>query len=1232
MPWIMDLGQEDGQVIREPHKFLEVVEIPRSVFLMGSPDNDKDAFDDERPQRHVYLDWYMCLKFPVTKDQFYFFMKETGYMGQGDLFLNDWVKGPNSRPLRPPEDKGDHPVTFVSWYDAKAFSDAYGLFLLSEAQWEKAARGEDGRKYPWGDSPPDTEKPQCNHAGKFGGTTPVNMFDGTHEGAGDGRSPYGIYDMAGNVWEWCSNRWIADLLAIMKDDPETGCVMNPMEGVDIVNPPYIDPCSRFGRFTRWQGMTQDLDVPHSDQITATLTSPVVGGADPFNSTSNSSHMGGSPSQREPSGSLETGQGSGQSLANHQSSAEEQVRDPFLTPPQEVDPGDISTQPHSTTSAVRSETMDQTSQPTEMTPGEEEYEHDTPLTPAEEESTAQGTNWSDAPSVTGSGDATTGLPLSPSSGLEGEPPFQDTTRPDEVGEDTTAALPVTGNGSGQDFAARVSQQYEVVLEGPFSGLNLSTAGPTSTNPGTSGQLNEESSAIGVSPQEPGAEAVDRPFVPGEDSTDSPGGQSQMPLTARTSELTSTTEAVTALAVEEHNSPLDHSAVASVEAYQQDSPPRSTAGSSEMEASPTSPLQRPNVAANSGVDRFALEEEASQYNTRDFSGESPNLASSSGSTQLATDSQVGPDDPFFLNVEMTGQAVETSELVGDFDGSTETGGMSSSSLQHQDMEDEPYPLSSSPVFQEIDRREATRDSVSESASTEPSELEWVAAEHDPTCGENSTTDSHSEQSGPTTPLTGMSTDSAGEGLSTLRPSSTPVGSEDEVPFGSEPCTAATIRNDQTGSETGTTPTWPTPSRALEEEHDAPFDRRTSPGRSGHELTDAQASTPATVSAVTSQEPNRPFVSSSRPGQLYGQSTPRPEEGACTEVVEEVDEPPFAQSSEYEHTEPRSWSTSPSPGLDQPAEGQEPEHPFHQSPGSTTSERESHSGSAVSGEMSVQPPSGPGRMGGQDSEQVREHLYDALEIPREFLEGGEDYSGAAIAMEAASRPFPGADSTPTSSEEMEAESLEDSATSLAELTGELGREESGTPSPTAVDLREVRSPGHPFDLSARSTLAEALQVSLGNSGPPSETLDHRSIVSEDLEEEHNPFVQPGGGSESVGELTGPTSSLPIGGEYVEALETNPFDLSARSTLVTGRQERTGRSELPSETSAVSSGQRELEEVPDPFLSREGAGGGTSSIEPTTTDAALSSAFLERLFESEPSEAAQRAADSVAAMYAVS
>jgi serine/threonine-protein kinase len=144
-------------------------------------------------RREVHVDGVYVDRTPVTNAEFAVFVDATGYKPQdagAKRFLAHWRNG------KAPTGEDRHPVVFVSWFDARAYASWAGRRLPTEAEWEKAARGTDGRKYPWGRT-----EPRSNHA-NFGrsrdGTTPVGTFV-------EGASPYGLLDMAGNVWEWCED-------------------------------------------------------------------------------------------------------------------------------------------------------------------------------------------------------------------------------------------------------------------------------------------------------------------------------------------------------------------------------------------------------------------------------------------------------------------------------------------------------------------------------------------------------------------------------------------------------------------------------------------------------------------------------------------------------------------------------------------------------------------------------------------------------------------------------------------------------------------------------------------------------------------------------------------------------------------------------------------------------------------------------------------------------------------
>jgi formylglycine-generating enzyme required for sulfatase activity len=136
--------------------------------------------------RRVELKRYAIDETLVTNSQFAAFLKAADYKPKNaENFLKHWSDG------HPPAGKEDHPVVFVDLDDARAYAAWAGKRLPTEEQWQYAAQGSDGRKYPWGET---FEQDRCN-AGQSGGTTPVKAFP-------QGCSPFGCYDMCGNVWQW----------------------------------------------------------------------------------------------------------------------------------------------------------------------------------------------------------------------------------------------------------------------------------------------------------------------------------------------------------------------------------------------------------------------------------------------------------------------------------------------------------------------------------------------------------------------------------------------------------------------------------------------------------------------------------------------------------------------------------------------------------------------------------------------------------------------------------------------------------------------------------------------------------------------------------------------------------------------------------------------------------------------------------------------------------------------
>jgi formylglycine-generating enzyme required for sulfatase activity len=176
-----------GDTWTRPEDGAVMIYVPAGEFLMGSTDDDPDAIGDEKPRHAVYLDAFWIDKTEVTNAQ-YRQCVEAGGCDEPDCWDDNDYNAP------------DQPVVCVTWDDAGAYAAWVGGRLPTEAEWEKAARGTDGRVYPWGDSAPDCET--TNHADCTGRPGAVGSYPA-------GASPYGGLDVAGNVWEWVAD-WYDD--------------------------------------------------------------------------------------------------------------------------------------------------------------------------------------------------------------------------------------------------------------------------------------------------------------------------------------------------------------------------------------------------------------------------------------------------------------------------------------------------------------------------------------------------------------------------------------------------------------------------------------------------------------------------------------------------------------------------------------------------------------------------------------------------------------------------------------------------------------------------------------------------------------------------------------------------------------------------------------------------------------------------------------------------------------
>jgi len=177
-----------------------MVLVPAGPFPMGVPTGDRDGGRDEYPRHQVDLDAFYIDKHEVTNGRYQQFVKATGHripQHPNNPSRTLWKDG------RVSDTVAERPVVNVDWSDADAYCRWAGRRLPTEAEWEKAAKGTEDRRFPWGNVEPTAKHLNFNQQW-IGEKTlmPVGSYE-------LGKSPYGAYDMAGNVWEWVAD-WYDD--------------------------------------------------------------------------------------------------------------------------------------------------------------------------------------------------------------------------------------------------------------------------------------------------------------------------------------------------------------------------------------------------------------------------------------------------------------------------------------------------------------------------------------------------------------------------------------------------------------------------------------------------------------------------------------------------------------------------------------------------------------------------------------------------------------------------------------------------------------------------------------------------------------------------------------------------------------------------------------------------------------------------------------------------------------
>ena len=242
-----------------------MVLIPAGEFLMGS--NDVEASSNEGPVHTAYVDAFYIDKYEVTNAEYAAFLNAKGKHIEGGIKLFDlndsdaWIEYVNNR-YQAKAGYERHPVIEVSWYGAMAYAAWSGKRLPTEAEWEYAARGGlAGKKYAWGDS---IDASKANYHSDVKDTMPVGNYP---------PNGYGLYDMTGNVWEWCLDAYDSH---VYTSSPRRNPIVGAESISTIINNFTTIKSSRVLRGGSWFYSAPYLRVSYRDRDTPRITYTLFG--------------------------------------------------------------------------------------------------------------------------------------------------------------------------------------------------------------------------------------------------------------------------------------------------------------------------------------------------------------------------------------------------------------------------------------------------------------------------------------------------------------------------------------------------------------------------------------------------------------------------------------------------------------------------------------------------------------------------------------------------------------------------------------------------------------------------------------------------------------------------------------------------------------------------------------------------------------------------------------------